>query len=177
MNEIALTKLSVSPFQVFDKGWFLLCGGDFGASDWNAMTVSWGFFGTMWNKPVVQVVVRPQRYTREFLDALPEFTLSQFPAALQPALVYCGRVSGRGQADKTQRAGLTAIASQKVAAPSFAEACFTLECRTLFRQPMEKASFLSEALARENYPDGDYHICYIAEVLGAYGAPRMPGEG
>ena len=78
MNRVEPSEFVARPFAQFDKGWFLLTGGDFSAK-WNTMTVSWGFAGTMWGRPVVAVVVRPTRYTREFLDARAEFTLSAFP--------------------------------------------------------------------------------------------------
>ena len=78
MNKVEPSEFVARTFAQFDKGWFLLTGGDF-AAKWNTMTVSWGFAGTMWGKPVVAVVVRPTRYTREVLDARAEFTLSAFP--------------------------------------------------------------------------------------------------
>ena len=85
MNSVEPSEFVARPFAQFDKGWFLLTGGDFSAK-WNTMTVSWGFAGTMWGRPVVAVVVRPTRYTREFLDARAEFTLSAFPERYRKAL-------------------------------------------------------------------------------------------
>ena len=35
----------------------------------NTMTASWGGVGIMWGKPVAYVFIRPQRYTKEFIDA------------------------------------------------------------------------------------------------------------
>ena len=35
----------------------------------NTMTASWGGLGVLWNKNVAYIVVRPQRYTKEFIDA------------------------------------------------------------------------------------------------------------
>ena len=45
------------------------------------MTVSWGALGCMWGRPFAQVVVRPQRYTFEFIETYPTFTLCAFPAS------------------------------------------------------------------------------------------------
>ena len=42
-------------FEVFDKDWALLTAGEKGG--FNSMTVSWGGFGTLWNKPVATVYV------------------------------------------------------------------------------------------------------------------------
>ena len=34
----------------------------------NTMTASWGGLGVMWNKDVAYIFIRPQRYTKEFVD-------------------------------------------------------------------------------------------------------------
>ena len=153
----------MNPFEIFDKRWFLLTAGDFTAGDYNTMTVSWGFLGTMWGLPVAQVVVRPQRHTRIFMDKYDTFTLCSFPDKYRPALSLLGSKSGR-DGDKIAESGLTPIASAKVTAPSFKEADITFECRKLFRQQMTAESMLSEKVLA-NYPAKDYHIVYIGEVL------------
>lgn len=166
MKSIPLAGLSLKPFTTFDKDWFLLSAGDFASGKWNCMTISWGFLGTMWNKPVAQVVVRPQRYTREFMDGFDTFTISQFPASCRKALSILGSRSGR-DGDKVGDAGLTPIASSKVAAPTFAEATLALECRILFRQQMSKDAFVEKSILNDCYPADDRHVIYIGEVLNA----------
>ena len=42
----------------------------------NAMTVSWGGIGCLWNQPVAFLFVRPQRYTYQFTEAAESFSLS-----------------------------------------------------------------------------------------------------
>ena len=42
----------------------------------NTMTANWGGLGIMWNKEVAYVVIRPQRFTKEFVDAGEFFTLT-----------------------------------------------------------------------------------------------------
>ena len=42
------------------------------------MTASWGLIGFIWGRPVAQFVIRPQRYTREFVDREERATLSFF---------------------------------------------------------------------------------------------------
>ena len=164
MNKVEPSEFVARTFAQFDKGWFLLTGGDF-ATKWNTMTVSWGFAGTMWGKPVVAVVVRPTRYTREFLDARAEFTLSAFPEKYRKALTICGTKSGR-DCDKMALTGLTPVASETVKPPTFKEANLVLECRTLYRQPMTEASFIDRTPFEKCYSSAaDLHIMYIAEVL------------
>ena len=164
MNRVEPSEFVARPFAKFGEGWFLLTGGDFSAK-WNTMTVSWGFAGTMWGRPVVAVVVRPTRYTREFLDARAEFTLSAFPEKYRKALTVCGTKSGR-DCDKMALTGLTPVASEAVKPPTFKEANLVLECRTLYRQPMTEASFIDRAPFEKWYSSAaDLHIMYIAEVL------------
>ena len=164
MKEIPLDQLTLPVFETFSKGWFLVSAGDYAAADWNCMTVSWGFLGTMWGKPVAQIVIRPQRYTREFLDRHDTFTLSAFPEEQRGALSLLGKKSGR-DCDKVALAGLHPTSSLHVAAPSFEEASMTLECKKLYRQPMDKGSFLDSGILPKWYPGEDYHIVYIGEIL------------
>ena len=57
---MANIELNVEAFSQFNRKWALLAAGSMG--DCNAMTVSWGGMGTIWNKPVVTVYVRHSRY-------------------------------------------------------------------------------------------------------------------
>ena len=45
------------------------------------MTASWGGVGIMWGKNVATAYIRPQRYTKEFVDNSEYFTLSFLPEA------------------------------------------------------------------------------------------------
>ncbi len=83
MREINPENFLARPFHLLDKEWALLVAGKDKA---NPMTVSWGGFGTLWNKPVVTVYVRPTRFTFCLLETEPEFTLNFLPSALRGAL-------------------------------------------------------------------------------------------
>jgi flavin reductase (DIM6/NTAB) family NADH-FMN oxidoreductase RutF len=52
--------------EVFYKDWMVLAVSK--ECDFNAMTISWGQMGELWNKPVVTVYVRDSRYTKKFID-------------------------------------------------------------------------------------------------------------
>jgi flavin reductase (DIM6/NTAB) family NADH-FMN oxidoreductase RutF len=151
----------------WDKQWFLLTAGDFAAGHYNTMTVSWGSLGTLWEKPFAQVVVRPHRYTFEFIERYPTFTLCAFPAACDDALNLLGTKSGR-DGDKIAEAGLTPMASARVAAPCFAEAELVIECRKMYWADFEPANFLDAAI-RSHYPARDYHRMYYGEVVSVTG--------
>jgi len=129
------------------------------------MTVGWGSLGVMWNRPFVQVVVRPTRYTFEFMEKYGTFTLCAFPEACRPAVQLLGAKSGR-DGDKIKESGLTPRAASAVAAPMFAEAEFVLECRKIYWDDFDPARFLAPDIAR-NYPQKDYHRFYFGEIVAA----------
>ena len=171
-HTIAPEKLNADNFRVFDKGWFLLTGGNFYQNNFNAMTVSWGGFGTMWGKPVVTVVVRPQRHTLPFLDAGEDFTLCAFGEEYKEALTFLGRNSGRDVPDKIAKAGLTPVRADEVAAPAYAEAELVIECRKLYRGELKGKNFCDKSIIQECYPAGDFHIFFVAEVKSINGTEK-----
>lgn len=60
-----------------------------------------GAMGVMWGKNVVSVYIRPQRYTKEFIDANEHFTCAFFGEGNQrEALSLLGKVSGRDVPDQ-----------------------------------------------------------------------------
>jgi flavin reductase (DIM6/NTAB) family NADH-FMN oxidoreductase RutF len=150
-------------FRQWDKRWFVLTAGDFASGKFNAMTVSWGSLGIIWNLPFAQVVVRPVRHTYRFTEEFATFTLSAFPERFRAALNILGSKSGR-DGDKIAQAGLTPVASGQVAAPSFAEAELTLECRKIYWDDFHPERFLDPAIGR-NYPQKDYHRIYYGQVV------------
>ncbi len=164
---IALDTLSLPVFHVFDARWMLLAAGDFAARDYNCMTISWGCLGVIWAKPCAVVLVRQSRYTRGFMEKGKSFTLSLFPDSFHEALAYCGSHSGRN-GDKAREAGLTAVASREVAAPSFEEAELVIECRKMYFTDLVPGNFIDPSIAT-HYPAQDYHRLFIGEVVAASG--------
>lgn len=59
----------------------------------------------MWGKPVAYVFIRPQRYTKEFIDETDTFSLSILGEEHRKTLSYLGTVSGRDE-DKISKSGL-----------------------------------------------------------------------
>jgi flavin reductase (DIM6/NTAB) family NADH-FMN oxidoreductase RutF len=166
---ISIEQLAVQPYPLWDAHWLLLAAGDLAAGRFNVMTVSWGTLGVLWDKPVAQVVVRPHRYTFEFMEQYPTFTLSAFPPAYHAILDMLGSVSGR-DGDKLADAKLTARPAAAVAAPAFAEAELVIECRKLYWQDMDPQHFIDPAIAK-HYPRRDYHRMYFGEIVAASGIP------
>ena len=67
MREIDANELNCNVFDLIGSKWMLVTAGDEQGS--NTMTASWGGLGVIWGKPSATVYVRPQRYTKEFVDA------------------------------------------------------------------------------------------------------------
>lgn len=86
------------------KEWMLVTAGD--KQKANTMTASWGGLGVMWGKEVAFIVIRPQRYTKEFIDGGEHLSLCVLDESHRKTLSYLGTVSGRTE-DKIQNSGLT----------------------------------------------------------------------
>lgn len=159
MKSIKPEELAKNPFTMIGKEWLLVTAEKEGKV--NTMTASWGTVGVMWNKNVAMIVLRPQRYTKEFVDGAETFSLSVLDENWRKTLGYLGTVSGRDE-DKIAKAGLTVEHAD--ATPYFAEANTVLVCRKLFAQPYDPAGFIVPEIDEKNYPDKDYHTMYIAEI-------------
>jgi len=164
---ISIDDLCVCPHHMWNKQSLILAAGDFAAGDYNAMTVGWGSFGTMWDRPIAMVVVRPQRHTYQFIEKYDTFTLCAFPPEHRRAVDLIGSKSGR-DGDKIAEAGLTPVGASVVAAPVFAEAELIVECRKIFRTVYEPSQFVDPSIDR-NYLKKDYHRVYFGEILAVSG--------
>jgi flavin reductase (DIM6/NTAB) family NADH-FMN oxidoreductase RutF len=147
---------------IWDVNWLLLTSGDFEEGKFNTMTVSWGSFGTIWNIPFTQVVVRPTRYTYTFMEKYPTFTLCSFPEKYRNSLQLLGSKSGR-YSDKINESGLTPVKSSVVAAPSFKEADLIFECKKIYWDDIKPSNFI-ESWIDDNY-NNDYHRIYFGQIL------------
>jgi flavin reductase (DIM6/NTAB) family NADH-FMN oxidoreductase RutF len=147
---------------LWDRKWFLLTAGDFEKNHFNTMTVSWGYFGIMWNKPIAVVVVRPSRFTYGFMEQYNTFTLSAFDKKFRKDLNLLGSKSGR-DGDKIAETKLTVSPSEIVEAPNFKEAELVIECRKIYWDDFKPENFLNPKIEK-NYPSKDYHRMYFGEI-------------
>ncbi|MFH1263021.1 MAG: flavin reductase family protein [Pseudomonadota bacterium] len=164
MRKIDPAELSVRPFHLLDEEWALLVSGK---GSPNPMTVSWGGFGTLWNKPAVTVYVRPTRYTYGLLNESEEFTLNFLPESFREKLDLCGSTSGR-DSDKWKAAGLNPERSETIAVPHIREARLSFECRVMAYQDFDPGKFIAHEVAGI-YPAKDYHRIYWGEVTCIWG--------
>ena len=173
LTNIPIDRYVAHSYGLWEHSWLLLTSGDFAAHDFNCMTVSWGGLGQMWGRPIAMVVVRPQRYTRQFIEKYPTFTLCAFPRLYRPALNLLGSRSGR-DGDKIAASGLIPAASTCVAAPGYDQAELILECRKIYWHDFDPAHFLEPEIDK-NYPTGDYHRMYFGEILAVRGTAAYLG--
>ena len=127
----------------------------------NTMTASWGGFGVMWDKNVAFVVIRPQRYTKEFVDNSDTFSLTFLNNSFRTTLSYLGSKSGRDE-DKIKNSSLTVLHTDDI--PYFEEANVAMFCKKLYAQDYKPECFMTQELNEKWYPEVDYHTLYIAEI-------------
>lgn len=158
-KEIDIKDLEFNPFQKIGSEWALVTAGDETAS--NTMTVSWGALGVVWGRNAVTVYVRPQRFTKQFVDAAERFTLSFYGAGHKRELTVLGSKSGR-DGDKVAEVGFTPAYLGASVAYEQAELVFV--CRKLYADDIRPERFVDASVDEEVYPEHDYHTMYIGEV-------------
>lgn len=159
MDKTDMTKENV--FSLIGEKWMLVSATDKSGKT-NAMTASWGGVGVLWGKKVAFVFIRPQRYTKKFVDDADVFSLSFFDDSYKKMLGYMGKVSGKDE-DKISKSGLTLTDDN--GAPVFKEASLTLVCRKMYRQTLKEENFIDKSNIDKWYPQKDYHDVYVAEII------------
>ena len=132
----------------------------------NAMTIGWGFLGTMWRRPVFVVAVRLSRYTHKLLEDSDSFTVCLPGKGMEKWLDFCGTKSGR-DVDKFKELGMTAAGGLKVKAPHIEECPVHFECQIIYTDEMRQGELMKE-VEDEVYPIKDLHTIYYGEVKGVY---------
>lgn len=159
-KEISPYEMDSNVFDLIANKWFLVCAGNKDAA--NCMTASWGSLGHIWNKPLITTVIRPQRYTKEFVDENEYAAFCFLPHEYRSQLTYLGRVSGRDE-DKIKNSGLTATFADNTM--YFEESDLVIIGRKLYAQPMTEDCFTDKTVAEAMYPTKDYHTAYTYEIV------------
>ena len=160
MRKIDPRQLDKNVFSMIGDQWMLITAGT--VEKCNTMTASWGGLGGIWGAPAATCYIRPQRYTKEFVDREEYFTLAFFGEEHRKALQLCGSKSGR-DVDKIKECGFT-VKAAACGAPYFEQAELVLVCRKRFAQPMDPGRMPQEIKDRW-YPQKDYHTLYIGEIV------------
>lgn len=159
MREIKPTEISANPVQLIARDWMLVTAGT--VDDFNMMTASWGMIGEMWGLDVVETVIRPQRYTDEFVRNSGAFTLSFFPDSMRRLLSVMGTKSGR-EIDKMHFPGLEVMTTPS-GGLTFKGAKLVIEAETVYEDTFRPDGFKDKSLIDKWY-DGDFHHRYIGRI-------------
>ncbi|HHW46690.1 MAG TPA: flavin reductase family protein [Clostridiales bacterium] len=156
-KEINPTEIKDNVFKLISEEWMLISAGD--QNKYNMMTASWGFMGEIWGKKCAVAVIRPQRYTLEFVNSHDYFALS-FYGSRKDIHRICGSKSGR-DVDKTAETGLIPIFD--CGTVYFEQARLVIICRKLYVQRLEENCFIDKSCLNW-YNDKDYHYMFIGEI-------------
>ncbi len=165
LKAIDMKELKFNPMTLIGKEWMLVSAGN--EKSFNTMTAQWGHLGAIWNgdMPTSVMYLRPQRYTRTFVDKENYYTLSFFDEAYKKDLMYLGTHSGRDE-DKLAKTSLTPVFSDE--SVYFKEAKMVFVCRKVYRGKLHEESFVDQDILKKNYPEHDFHYVYIGEIVKAY---------
>ncbi len=129
----------------------------------NPMTIGWGVFGWIWNRPIFTILVRPSRHTYDCIEATGDFTVNVQPADRVDVVDFCGTISGRDH-DKMSELKLTTLPSAHIKSPGIAECPIVFECKVVHLTDLVPPE-LPENIKTEYYPEGDFHRIYFGQLL------------
>lgn len=159
MREILPKDLTSNTFKLIGDDWMLITASN--GDKVNTMTASWGGLGVFCGKDVTFTFIRPQRYTKEFVDVSETFSLSVLPEKYRKELGYLGKVSGRDE-DKISTAGLNIKYYDDT--PYFEEADTVIICKKMCTLDMKETNFLQKEMCDKWFANNDYHTIYISEI-------------
>ncbi len=160
MKKISISELNNNVFELISKDWGVLtvqCGDKV-----NGMTVSWLQMGHLWNKNIVTVYVRPQRYTYQFINDEETFSLALFDEKYKKELSYLGTKSG-SDFDKINNCKMTTSFVKNT--PIINEAKLVFVCKKLYVHDLKDNEFVDDNVNHEAYPDKDYHRAFVGEII------------
>lgn len=161
-QKIDIHNLDMNAFQAIGQDWMLITAGD--NQQVNTMTASWGGMGVLWGENVVSAYIRPQRYTKEFVDGQDCFSLSFFDG-YKKELGVLGSVSGR-DTDKIHDVNFHITYLDGV--PTFEEAQLVFIVEKIYEDTIKPECFLDHSLDTKWYLHKDYHTIYIAKIKSIY---------
>ena len=166
MIKIDPSEITDNVIDLIGRQWMLVTSGD--RNSFNMMTASWGMIGVMWNLPVATCVIRPSRYTDNWVEQTMRYTLTFFDQRYKKILGILGTKSGRDM-DKMHASGLTPmeLPSGDI---TYSEAKLTLVCEVVYRKQYSADGFIDKSLLPKWYPEGldNLHKMYIGHIVEAY---------
>jgi flavin reductase (DIM6/NTAB) family NADH-FMN oxidoreductase RutF len=163
-RKINVGSFNENVFTTLNKEGALLTAGK--PDHFNTMTISWGTFGMLWNKPVLFVFVRPQRYTSEFMTSNHYFTVSLLRQEYKDIIDYCGSHSGR-DSDKIKATGLVPHPTD-LGNVIYEQIRWAFECKKIYDDKIKPESFLDPSIIQTTYQKSDFHRMFIGEIVNCY---------
>ena len=155
-KEISPKEIQGNLIKMIADEWMLITSGN--QEKYNMMTASWGFAGEIWGNDSVVALIRPQRYTMEFVENSDYFTLS-FYGDEKAIHKVCGSKSGR-DVDKTALTGLTPVFSDNTV--YFDEARLVLICKKQYVGKLEAENFIDKEPLK--WYNDDFHYMIIGKI-------------
>ncbi len=157
-------------FSMFSQRWALVTAGT--TDNFNCMTIGWGALGSIWGAPgdcrqIVEVFVRDNRRTFDFMQENEYFTVSFFPPEYKKDLGILGSVSGHRDPEKLRRTSLTPKAMGL--SVGFEEAELSFVCRKIYCQPLHRELIPRDIIDRMYTQDEHMHYMFFGEICGIEG--------
>ena len=156
-KEISAKEIDGNLIKAIADEWMLITAGN--EKGYNMMTASWGFAGEMWGNDSVIAMIRPQRYTMDFVNVNDYCTLS-FYGDNKAIHKVCGSMSGR-DVNKTELTGLTPVFSDDTV--YFEEARMVIVCKKQYVDQFKKECFTDKEPLK-CYENGDFHHMIIGKI-------------
>ncbi len=149
--------------KIMSQQWALVSAGT--QDHFNTMTIAWGTFGNLWQRPVAIIYVSPKRYTHSFIEREDRVTITLFSGAHKEDMKYLGTHSGR-DGDKLSNTSLK-VCYTPSGLPTFEQATLIIEGRKIYKSRFEAENFIDDAIRAKVYKNGDpdsYHDAYVLEI-------------
>lgn len=157
--------LSESMKNLSERGAFLTVTNADGTT--NTMTISWGYIGFSWERPMFITMIRPQRFTSEVIQNADSFTISiPFSDEMKKALMICGSKSGR-DTNKLEAASIEYVPAKSVSGSVVAECDMYYECKIRYCDPLNMEKLNEDIFAK--FYKGDSHDFFFGEIVDVYG--------
>lgn len=132
----------------------------------NVMTIGWGTVGVVWGLPMFTVLVRPSRFTYQFIEDAGEFTVNVPSPDMRAFVDFCGTRSGR-DVNKFAEFDIASSPGQRVQSVTIDPCPWVYECRVVQKNDVLPETFAPKIIS-SYYPRGDFHRVYYGEILGVF---------
>lgn len=156
-KEISAKEIKENFIDKIANEWMLISAGD--ESGYNMMTASWGFMGEMWGKDTAVAMIRPQRYTMQFVNDNDYYALS-FYGENKDIHKVCGSKSGR-DVNKTELTGLSPVFANNTV--YFSQAKLVIICKKLYVDSIKEEKFTDNEPLKW-YENKDFHNMIFGSI-------------